>query len=135
MGDAVTLSFELAANRCEDLTSLVYERLFREHPEMEPLFLLDGDGAVRGSMLSWSIRAILDFVGERDFGHNMIQAEAINHVRNGVAASDFPIFFRALASTIREIVGSDWTLEMDTAWRELLIALDATVNAVEPTDP
>jgi hypothetical protein len=26
-------SFELAAERCEDLTPLVYDRLFREHPE------------------------------------------------------------------------------------------------------
>jgi hypothetical protein len=26
-------SFELAAARCDDLTPLVYDRLFREHPE------------------------------------------------------------------------------------------------------
>jgi hemoglobin-like flavoprotein len=31
-------SFELAAERCEDLTPLVYRRLFREHPETEAMF-------------------------------------------------------------------------------------------------
>ena len=31
-------SFELAAERCEDLTPLVYRRLFREHPEAEAMF-------------------------------------------------------------------------------------------------
>ena len=31
-------SFELAAGRCEDLTPLVYRRLFRQHPEAEAMF-------------------------------------------------------------------------------------------------
>ena len=31
-------SFELAAARCEDLTPLVYRRLFREHPEAKSMF-------------------------------------------------------------------------------------------------
>jgi hypothetical protein len=31
--DAIVASLELAAERCADLTPLVYERLFRERPE------------------------------------------------------------------------------------------------------
>jgi hypothetical protein len=31
-------SFELAAERCDDLTPLVYRRLFRQHPEAEAMF-------------------------------------------------------------------------------------------------
>jgi hemoglobin-like flavoprotein len=31
-------SFELAAERCEDLTPRVYRRLFRKHPEAEAMF-------------------------------------------------------------------------------------------------
>ena len=38
-------SFELAAARCEDLTPLVYRRLFREHPEANRC-----SGAKAGSM-------------------------------------------------------------------------------------
>jgi hypothetical protein len=30
----ITRSLELAAERCEDLTPLVYRRLFAEHPDM-----------------------------------------------------------------------------------------------------
>jgi hemoglobin-like flavoprotein len=37
-------SFELAASRCEDLTPLVYHRLFREHPEAEPMFRREAGG-------------------------------------------------------------------------------------------
>ena len=31
-------SFELAAERCEDLTPLVYRRLSREYPETQTMF-------------------------------------------------------------------------------------------------
>ena len=36
-------SFELAAERCEDLTPLVYRRLFHKHPEAEPMFRRETD--------------------------------------------------------------------------------------------
>jgi hypothetical protein len=35
-------SFELAAVRCDDLTPLVYIRLFRDHPEAEAMFRSEG---------------------------------------------------------------------------------------------
>jgi hemoglobin-like flavoprotein len=54
-------SFELAAERCEDLTPLVYRRLFREHPEAEAMFRTEGSALVKGSMLALTIDAILDF--------------------------------------------------------------------------
>lgn len=128
--DLVTHSFELAAARCDDLTPLVYDRLFREQPQMRQLFVLDRDNAVKGSMLEWTINCILDLVDARAFGRNFIRAEASNHVRNGVAASDFPIFFRALADTLAELLDADWSPAMEAAWRDLLAELDAMVAAV-----
>jgi len=35
-------SFELAAERCEDLTPLVYRRLAAEHPETQTMFRSGG---------------------------------------------------------------------------------------------
>jgi hemoglobin-like flavoprotein len=52
-------SFELAAARCEDLTPLVYRRLFREHPEASSMFRSEGSELVKGSMLALTIGAIL----------------------------------------------------------------------------
>jgi hemoglobin-like flavoprotein len=40
--DLIHRSFELAAERCEDLTPLVYQRLFQEHPETEAMFRSEG---------------------------------------------------------------------------------------------
>ena len=56
-------SFELVAERCDDLTPLVYRRLFREHPEAEAMFRREGSDLVKGSMLAlpstryWTFRA------------------------------------------------------------------------------
>lgn len=54
-------SFELAAERCDDLTALVYRRLYREHPETEFMFRSEKNDLVKGSMLALTIDAILDF--------------------------------------------------------------------------
>ena len=51
--ELITLSFEIAAERCDDLTPVVYRRLFSDHPEMERLFFRDAQThAVRGEMLA-----------------------------------------------------------------------------------
>jgi hemoglobin-like flavoprotein len=56
-------SFELASRRCEDLTPLVYRRLFVQHPEAKTMFRTEGSEPVQGSMLQLTIEAILDFAG------------------------------------------------------------------------
>ena len=68
-------SFELAAERCEDLTPLVYRRLHATHPETQTMFRTEGSELVKGSMLAMTIEAILDFAGERSGKFRMIQCE------------------------------------------------------------
>ena len=121
-------SFEQAAERVEDLTPLVYERLFRQQPEMEPLFCMDPNGQVRGEMLSQVIRAILDFVGPRQYAATLIQSEAMNHAGYDVPPEVFGTFFGVVADTLREVLGEAWSPAMAAAWRELLIALDYYVT-------
>jgi hemoglobin-like flavoprotein len=72
-------SFELAAARCEDLTPLVYRRLFREHPEAESMFRSEGSDLVKGSMLALTIDAMLDFAGDRTGHFRMISCEVQSH--------------------------------------------------------
>ena len=65
-------SFELTAERCEDLTPLVYRRLFREHPEAEPMFRREANDLVKGSMLALTIDAIMDFARDRTANFRVI---------------------------------------------------------------
>jgi hemoglobin-like flavoprotein len=120
-------SFELAAERCADLTPLVYARLFREHPEAQKMFRTQGSDLVMGSMLAMAIEAILDFAGERRGHFRMIACEVLSHDAYGTPRELFFAFFGVIADTLRELLGEDWSPQMDAAWKQLLAELDDMV--------
>jgi hemoglobin-like flavoprotein len=120
-------SFELAAERCEDLTPLVYRRLFRAHSEAEAMFRTEGSDLVKGSMLALAIDAILDFAGERSGHFRLIECEVASHDGYGTPRKLFGEFFGVVADTLRELLGRDWSPEMEQAWRKLLDEIDRLI--------
>jgi hemoglobin-like flavoprotein len=126
-GAFVAKSMELAAERGGDITALVYRKLFQERPDLESLFVMDTDGAVRGSMLSWVISVLSDYTGDRRYAENLIRAEAANHDAYGLPAGAFCLFFDVVARTIRDVIGREWSAEMDEDWKALLAELDGIV--------
>ena len=124
-------SFELAAERCEDLTPLVYARLFREHPEAETMFRSQGSDLVKGSMLALTIDAIMDFAGDRTGNFRMIECEVSSHDAYGTPRELFVAFFGVIAETLREMLGNDWSPEIAEAWRKLLVEIDGVVAQTE----
>jgi hemoglobin-like flavoprotein len=127
MSNPILHSFEIAAARCEDLTPLVYRRLFRDHPEAEAMFRRDRGDLVKGSMLAFTIDAILDFAGERRGHFRMIECEMMSHDAYGTPPELFNAFFGIIAETLRELVGADWSTEVEDAWRKLLDEVDGVM--------
>jgi hemoglobin-like flavoprotein len=127
MSNPILHSFEIAAARCEDLTPLVYRRLFRDHPEAEAMFRRDGGDLVKGSMLGFTIDAILDFAGERRGHFRMIECEIVSHDAYGTPPELFNAFFGIIAETLRELLGADWSMDIEDAWRKLLDEIDGVV--------
>ena len=121
-------SFELAAERCEDLTPLVYRRLFREHPEAEAMFRREAGNLVKGSMLALAVDAIMDFAGDRTGSFRMIECEVQSHDAYSTPRKLFGEFFGVIADTLREILGPGWSPEIEEAWRKLLSELDCVVT-------
>ncbi|MCP3466079.1 globin [Bradyrhizobium sp. CCGUVB23] len=122
-------SFELAATRCDDLTPLVYQRLFAEHPEAQVMFRKDGGDLVRGSMLALTIEAILDFAGERRGHFRMIQCELSSHDAYGTPQELFIEFFRVIRDVLRELLGNEWSPDTDEAWKKLLLEIAGLVGS------
>src|SRR6266446_556159 len=120
-------SFELAAAACADLTPIVYRRLFAEHPEAEAMFRSEGSDLVKGSMLALTIDAILDFAGERSGSFRMISCEVQSHDAYGTPRELFGEFFQVIADTVCEILGPEWSPEIEQAWRKLLGEIDRVV--------
>jgi hypothetical protein len=79
-------------------------------------------------MLAMSIDAMLDFAGERRGSFRMIGCEVQSHDAYGTPRELFGKFFGVIADTMREILGDDWTPEIDDAWRKLLADLDGFVT-------
>jgi hemoglobin-like flavoprotein len=124
----IELSFELAAERCEDLTSQVYRRLHAMHPETQTMFRSEGSELVKGSMLAMTIEAILDFAGERSGKFRMIQCEVASHDAYGTPRELFVSFFGVIRDTLRDMLGREWSRDIDEAWERLLA--DIAVLAV-----
>ena len=118
-------SFELAAERCEDLTPLVYRRLHATHPETQTMFRSEGSELVKGSMLEMTIEAILDFAGERSGKFRMIQCEVASHDAYGTSRELFVSFFGVIRDTLRDVLGREWSHDIDMAWEELLADIAA----------
>jgi hemoglobin-like flavoprotein len=118
-------SFELAASRCADLTPLVYQRLFTEHPETRAMFRSQGSELVMGSMLALTIEAILDFAGPRNGHFRMIACEVVSHDGYGTPRELFIAFFAVVRDTLRDLLGDEWSAEMAQAWDQLLVAIEA----------
>lgn len=136
-GALIVDSLELASVRCDDLTPLVYERLFREKPETRAMFRADPKNLIKGSMLELALEAILDFAGERKASHRLIFSEVQSHDGYGTPPEIFTSFLVVIADTVRDLIGEQWSAEIDSAWRTTLAELDDYVNeaikAMRPT--
>ena len=124
----IETSLELVSEKCPDLTPFVYERLFAEYPDMKRLFWRDTTNAVKGEMLAKVFEVILDFIGDNHFAANMIQCEVITHSGYDVPPQVFRIFFATVAATIQGKLGSEWSPDIDAAWKKLLKDLDYFVT-------
>ena len=79
-------------------------------------------------MLALTIEAILDFAGERHGHFRLIECEVSSHDAYGTPRELFVAFFGVIAATLREILGADWSLEIDAAWRKLLAEVEGVVR-------
>ena len=129
MKNFIERSFELAAERCGDLTPLVYARLHREHPETLAMFRTVGADLVKGSMLALTTEAILDFAGDRSGKFRMIECEVSSHDAYGTPRELFLAFFGVIEATLRELLAAEWTAEMDRAWADMLAEIKGIVAA------
>ena len=118
--DIIGETLELIAARVGDPTPHVFQRLFRDSPEVEALFVRDPGGLVRGQMFQVTIESLLDFLGDRQYGANLVQIERVNHEGLGVDPDVFDTFYRTVVATFKDILGLDWTSEMEDAWTRVV---------------
>lgn len=113
-------SLEQVVARVGDPAPQVYDRLFAQSPELRAMFIGDPLGSVRGEMFHRVIETLIDVAADRPYANGMIAAEWSNHQMNGVTPRQFDHFFESVVQVMRQALGSDWTVEIDAAWRHTL---------------
>ena len=81
--------------------------------------------------LALAIDALLDFAGDRRGSFRMINCEVQSHDAYGTPRELFVAFFGVIAQTLREILGPDWSPEIEGAWQNLLAEIDGVVAQIE----
>jgi hypothetical protein len=92
----------------------VFARLFAEFPDAKERFTRDDNGAVQGEMLAMVFDCLMNPAGP--YQANMVRAERVNHDGFGTSKEEFDRFFWIVRDTCRELIGDDWTSEIDAAW-------------------
>ncbi len=117
----ISWSLERLSELHGDPTDVVYRRLFQRRPELEELFVLDRNGAIRGNMLAQVFAALMDLEGPRVYGLNFFRAERVNHEGGlGVTPTAYADFLTVVLDTVREALGPEWTPRIEASWRKAL---------------
>ena len=119
----ITQTLELVAERVGDPAPMVFQRLFAGSPDAEALFIRDHGGLVRGQMFQVTIESLLDYLGDKSYGANLIQIERVNHQGLGVEPEVFDTFYLVVMQAFKDVLGSDWTAEMETVWTRVVTDL------------
>ena len=91
------------------------------------MFRSEGSELVKRSMLTLTIEAILDFAGERTGHFRMIACEVTSHDAYGTPRELFVAFFDVIAASLRDVLGEDWSPEIDRAWQKLIDEIASVV--------
>ena len=123
--EIIHATFERAAEACADPAPLIYARLFELRPDFKPLFDMDTDGGVRGSMLETCFEAILGLVEGSGSQRVIISAARFSHGGYGVEGAEFDVMFASIRDVFRDLLLPDWTAKEEAAWAELLSEIAA----------
>ena len=109
MTTAIATSLEYLAQILGDPHAQIYERLYRQHPEVQALFVLDTDGSVRGAMLQTTLETIFDYAAKGRLDSLSLGAWRSHHLAYDVNPELFTRFFFIIRDCAKAELGSAWT--------------------------
>ena len=125
----ITSTLETVSERCGDPQERIFARLYELDAKFEPLFVMDTDGGVRGSMLQTSLNCMIGVAeGQSETPRLLIEAARMIHDGYGLTEDEVDLMFVAMRDVFREIMAGDWTGQVDAEWTKLLAEL-ATIRA------
>ncbi|CAI9085635.1 hypothetical protein A7K73_11135 [Candidatus Methylacidiphilum fumarolicum] len=108
-------------DKADEAGRLFYKRLFEVEPNVRSLFKenIEKQGKKLIDVINWIVLNLQDidtvFGGAKEL--------ARRHVRYGVQVEHYPLVGHTLIWTLGNIIGKEWTKELEQAWTEAYEAL------------
>ncbi len=126
----------------EELTRHFYERMFRENPEVKPLFNASNQsGGTQQRALAGAICAFAANVDQLEVLGAAVERIAQKHAGLGILPEHYPIVGSNLLASIREVLGDGATDEVIDAWAEayhflasILIGRESHIYTIQARD-
>lgn len=118
--NALSESLEIVVERVGNPAPQIYERMFKQSPELEPMFVLDRNGSVRAEMIRLCFDALVDLEQEGLSARGLIATELTTHGNNGITPLQFISLFDTIRDVVREIAAEQWQPRHEQAWNEAL---------------
>lgn len=115
--DLIEQSFEKIAPRAPQLASRFYDRLFRDFPQVRPMFQhLNPDDQQK--KLIASLVFIVQNLRDNPKLTAYLEDLGYRHVSYGTQTEHYPAVGQTLLLTLAEFAGNFWTPEVATSWKE-----------------
>ncbi len=122
----IITSLELVAERAGDVTPAIIETYHTRCPEA--VSLMDHmDRHMLGRMVDQVLLLLMED-GDAELDA-YLEFETANHTAYGVEPDMYAPLFEAVLETVRTAAGSDWTEELEQAWRARITHLDGELVA------
>lgn len=115
--DILESSFALVEPRAEEFVHAFYDRLFKNHPEVLPLFE-DVDMCEQQKKLFAALKLTINNVRKPDVLMPVLRELGARHIDYKVEPEHYPIVGQVLLETLEAFAGEAWTDEVAHAWTE-----------------
>jgi len=112
-------SFAAVAPQAEKLVELFYNKLFKEYPEVVPLFA-NTTQKKQEKMLLGALKLVIANLNNVDVLAEALTNLGAKHQGYGAVEAHYPVVRDTLLSALQEIAGEAWTNEIYSAWFDAL---------------
>lgn len=112
----------------DELGGLFYEELFAIDDSLRTLF--DGDLRRQYMKLLMTLALIVRSLQAPDALYQIVRNLGVKHVGYGVRPEHYTPFGNAFLRTLKKMLGSDYTMELDEAWTAALRTLTRIMKDV-----
>ncbi len=114
--DLLERNFASIVPKASELTTVFYTHLFKNHPELRPMF--PTEMAVQKKKLGASLALVVANLRNPKVLTASLGELGIRHIDYNVKREHYPIIGKNLLVTLAEISGDQWTEELEEAWAQ-----------------